>query len=225
MTRTAVKSDSRIHHDVIEELKWDTRVDETDVGVEVDDGVVTLSGTVNSYAKRIAAEDAAHRTPGVLDVVNDIKVHAAGHLARTDTEIAHAVRQALEADVFVPADRIETTISSGWVTLAGEVDYFLQREDAERAIVRLHGVRGVINTVTVAPRLVHQDEVREAIEQALERRAEREADRITVIAAEGTVTLRGVVDTWLEKRAVLGAAGHAPGVRHVVDEIRVDPYR
>jgi osmotically-inducible protein OsmY len=195
------------------------------VGVEVDDGVVTLTGTVNSYAKRIAAEDAAHRVPGVLDVVNDVKVHAVGHLARTDTEIAHAVRQALEADVFVPADRIETTISNGWVTLAGEVDYFFQHEDAERAILRLPGVRGVINTVSVAQRLVRPDEVREAIEQALERRAEREADRITVNAADGTVTLTGVVDTWLEKRAVLGAAGHAPGVRHVVDEIRVDPYR
>ena len=115
------KTDSQIQQDVLRELKWDTRVEETDVGVEVDRAVVTLTGTVSSYAKRMAAQEAAHRVAGVLDVVNDIQVHLPGSLARTDTEIAQAVRHALEWDVVVPDTQIRSTVSDGWVTLEGDV--------------------------------------------------------------------------------------------------------
>lgn len=121
MAGTIVKSDAKIHEDVIRELKWDTRVDETDVGVEVDKGVVTLTGTVSSYAKSRAAREAAHRVAGVLDVANDILVHVPGGFSRTDTEIAQAVRNALQWDAHVPHERIETTVSVGWVTLEGTV--------------------------------------------------------------------------------------------------------
>jgi osmotically-inducible protein OsmY len=213
-----------IHKGVLAELSWDTRVDETDVGVEVDDGVVTLTGHVESYAKRVAAEDAAHRVPGVRDVANDIVVHVPGGFSRTDTEIAHAVRRALEADVFIAEDNIETTVSNGWVTLKGEVDFWRERQDAERSILRLAGVRGVTNAITVRERTVHPDTVRTTIEEALERRAEREAERIQVSVDEGVVTLSGRVRSWAEKRAVLGAVGHAPGVRSVVDRLAVAPY-
>src|SRR3989337_248322 len=131
MTQAIKKSDTQIHHDVLEELKWDSRVDETEVGVEVDNGVVTLTGTVTSWAKRMAAEEAAHRVSGVLDVANDVKVRIPGELTRTDTEIAQAVRRTLEWDVFVPDERITSTVSDGWVTLEGPVDRGSQREDAE----------------------------------------------------------------------------------------------
>jgi osmotically-inducible protein OsmY len=213
-------TDAQLHRRVLEELKWDTRVDETDVGVEVDDGVITLTGFVDSYAKRVAAEEAAHRVPGVLDVANDVQVHIPGSIGKTDTEIAQAVRRALEDDVFVPAEQIETTVSNGWVTLTGEVDYYRQREEAERAIFRLRGVRGITNMLTVHAHDVPPYMIREAIEEALERRAEREAERITVHVEGGVVTLSGAVHTWPERRAVVGAAGHAPGVRAVIDHLR-----
>jgi osmotically-inducible protein OsmY len=224
MAHSVVAQDSLIHKGVLAELRWDTHVDETDVGVEVDDGVVTLTGHVESYAKRVAAEDAAHRVLGVRDVANDVVVHIPGGFARTDTEIAHAVRRALEADVFVAEDNIETTVSNGWVTLKGEVDFWRERQDAERSILRLGGVRGVTNAITVRVRTVHPDTVRDTIEEALERRAEREAERIQVSVDEGVVTLSGRVRSWAEKRAVLGAVGHAPGVRSVVDRLGVAPY-
>jgi osmotically-inducible protein OsmY len=193
-------TDAQLHRRVLEELKWDTRVDETDVGVEVDDGVITLTGFVDSYAKRVAAEEAAHRVPGVLDVANDVQVHIPGSIGKTDTEIAQAVRRALEDDVFVPAEQIETTVSNGWVTLTGEVDYYRQREEAERAIFRLRGVRGITNMLTVHAHDVPPYMIREAIEEALERRAEREAERITVHVEGGVVTLSGAVHTWPERR-------------------------
>ena len=107
MTYGIKKTDTQIHHDVLEELKWDSRVDETEVGVEVDNGVVTLTGTVTSWAKRMAAQEAAHRVGGVLDVANDVVVKVPGGLGRSDTEIAHAVRNALEWDVFVPDKDIQ----------------------------------------------------------------------------------------------------------------------
>ena len=145
------KTDSEIQQAVLQELKWDTRVEETDVGVEVDAGVVTLTGTVSSWAKRLAAQEAAHRVAGVLDVANDIQVKMSGDLRRTDTDIAHAVRHALEWNVFVPEEHIRSTVADGWVTLEGNVDYWSQREDADEAVRRLAGVRGVTNKIEVTP--------------------------------------------------------------------------
>jgi osmotically-inducible protein OsmY len=217
------KPDSQIHHDVLEELKWDSRVDETEVGVEVDDGIVTLTGTVTSWAKRLAAQEAARRVVGVLDVANDIDVKVPGGFARTDTEIAQAVRRALEWDVFVPHDKIRSTVSDGWVTLEGALDRSSQREDAARAVRNLTGVKGVINNITVTPPRPETEDVRKAIEQALERRAEREARRIRVDVHDGAVTLTGSVHTWAERKSVLAAARFTPGVRSVEDRLRVEP--
>ena len=145
------KTDAQIHHDVLKELKWDSRVDQTEVGVQVASGVVTLTGTVTSWAKRVAAQEAAHRVMGVLDVANDITVKAPGGPAPTDTDIAQAVRRALEWDVFVPDDKITSTVTDGWVTLEGTVDSWSQRTDAERAIRNLAGVKFVVNKITVKP--------------------------------------------------------------------------
>ena len=119
---SSVKTDAQIKHEVLRELAWDPRVDETDVGVEVDRGVVTLTGTVATWAKRVAAQEAAHRVAGVLDVANDVVVKIPGTLLRTDTDIAQAVRQALEWDALVPHERIQSTVANGWVTLEGSVD-------------------------------------------------------------------------------------------------------
>lgn len=149
MVLAIVRTDSEIQAAVLRELKWDTRVEETDVGVEVDNGVVTLTGTVTSRAKRIAAQEAAHRVAGVLDVANDIEVHPVGTEAKTDTEVAQAVRHALEWDAHVPHERIHSTVSEGWVTLEGTVDLWSQQAEAERAILCLRSVRGLTNCIKV----------------------------------------------------------------------------
>src|SRR5687768_587667 len=145
MAHVQQKTDSEIHRAVLEELRWDPRVDETDVGVEVDGAVVTLTGTVTSWARRVAAQEATRRVAGVLDVANDIVVKTPGGPTRTDTEIAQAVRQALQWDVFVPDEHITSTVTSGCVTLEGTVDRLIERDDAERAIRNLTGVTTVIN--------------------------------------------------------------------------------
>jgi len=218
------KTDSEIQQAVLRELKWDTRVEETDVGVEVDAGVVTLTGTVSSWAKRLAAQEAAHRVVGVLDVANDIKVKVPGDVRRTDTDIARAIRHALEWNVFVPEERIRSTVSDGWVTLEGDMDFWSQREDAEEAIRRLAGVRGVSNKIEVKPPKVLPHDVRKAIEDALERQAEREARKITLDVQDDRVSLAGVVHSWAEKEAAIGAAKGTRGVRSVDDHLRIEPY-
>jgi osmotically-inducible protein OsmY len=218
------KTDSEIKKAVLRELEWDTRVEETDVGVAVNEGVVTLTGTVSSWAKMMAAQEAAHRVTGVLDVANDIKVKVLGSAVRNDTDIARAVRNALEWDVFVPDTRIRSTVSDGWVTLEGDVDFWNQRDDAEKAVRNLSGVHGVSNKIEIKLLKVIPTDVRESIEKALERRAEREARRIDLDVRDGRVALSGVVHSWAEREAVIGAAKGTLGVRAIEDHLRIEPY-
>jgi osmotically-inducible protein OsmY len=220
---TATKTDPQIQQQVLKELVWDPRVEETEVGVSVQHGVVTLSGTVTSWAKRMAAQEAAHRVAGVLDVANDVIVKVPGGFGRSDTEIAHAVRNALEWDVFVPDKDIQSTASNGWVTLTGTVETVSEREDAARAVRNLTGVSGVENQITVRQPRVAPERIRAAIEEALERRAEREARRIDVtVSPDGEVTLAGRVHSWAEREAVVASARYLRGVHTVRDHLRID---
>jgi osmotically-inducible protein OsmY len=216
------KPDSEIHKAVLRELKWDTRVDETAVGVEVDDGVVTLTGTVHSWAERVAAEKAAHRVADVLDVANDVEVKLPGDSRRTDTEIAQVLRLALAWDVLVPEKRIRSTVSDGWVILEGDVDAWTQREDAERAVRNLSGVRGITNKIAIKPSTVAPQDIERAIESALARRAQREAGNLVLEVHEGRVTLSGAVGSWSEKQAVIAAVKGTHGVRSVDERLRIE---
>jgi osmotically-inducible protein OsmY len=224
MTTAIMKTDSQIKSDVLNELKWDSRVDETDVGVQVKEGIVTLVGSVDVYAKKIAAREAAHRVHGVLDVVDELQVKVAGIGAPTDTDIARAVRDALEWDAFVPDEKITSTVSLGIVTLEGVVPTWSQRADAERVVRGLAGVRGVINQITVMAKAVDSSRIRADIEEALERQAEREARRIGVSVKDGVVMLTGRVRSWVEKDTIDRVVGFATGVRRVDDRLIVDPY-
>jgi osmotically-inducible protein OsmY len=221
--KVQTESDSDLQQAVLRELKWSTRVDNTEVGVTVERGVVTLTGTVESYAKKVAAQEAAHRVFGVLDVANDLQVRVPGNLGRTDAEIAQAVRNALEWDVWVDDKRIKSTVSNGFVTLEGDVSLLRERDDVECTIHRLAGVRGVLNRIRVKPVIARAEDVQAAIEEALERRAEREAHRIKVELHDGEVKLSGAVNSWAEKRAILGVVSHAPGVRAVHENLFIDP--
>lgn len=224
MTTAIIKSDTQIKADVLNELKWDSRIDETEIGVQVKDGIVTLLGTVGVYAKKIAAREAAHRVHGVLDVVDEMQVKVPGIGARTDTELARAVRDALVWDAFVPDEKITSTVAMGIVTLEGLVQTWTQRADAERVVRGLSGVRGVINQITVSAKPVDPTRIKNEIEDALERQAEREARRIGVSVKDGVVTITGRIRSWAEKNAIDRVVGFAPGVRRVEDQLIVDPY-
>ena len=218
------RSDRDLKQRILRELKWDSRVSWASINVEVADGIVTLVGIVPSYVQKIAAQEAAHRVAGVLDVANDIEVRPIDQFVRTDSEIAGAVRNALEWDALVPNELIQSTVSDGWVTLEGQVDYGRERTDAERAIKRLAGVIGVSNRITIRKQTVNEKQLREEIEFALERRADREAERLRIEVHDGAVDLWGRVHSWQEKRAVIGSIAHAPGVTQLKDHLQIDPY-
>ena len=215
------RTDARIQSDVLAELKWDARVMPNEIGVAVKDGVVTLTGWVDSYTKRWAAEDAAHRVRGVKAVANDIEVRLSSGAERNDTDIAAAAARALEWDAFVPIDTIDVTVSKGWVTLKGEVEWQYQKQDAERAVGRLAGVKGVTNLIVVKPRLT-PSELKNKIEQALVRSAELDAKRITVDVVGSKVTLKGTVRSWAEKKEAERQAWLAPGVTSVDNRIMIE---
>jgi osmotically-inducible protein OsmY len=224
MPPVIVKPDTQIQQDVLAELRWDSRVEATDVGVEVEDGVVTLTGAVTTHAKRMAAQKAAHRVAGVLDVANDIEVRPPGTLPESDSDIAHKVREKLRWDAHVAHERIESTVSGGWLTLAGTVDQLSQREDAERALRRLSGVCGITNRITVSSHEADPDKVRRAIVEALERQVEQEARGVQIEVHDGTVRLTGRVHSWRKRRDIVDAVSHAPGVQFVDAQLRIDPY-
>ena len=219
---TEVRSDIDIQRDVLEELKWDARVQPNEIGVSVKNGVVTLTGWVDSYTKKWAAEEAAHRVRGVVAVANDIEVRLPVSSERTDAEIAEAVVRALDWDAFVPLDKIKVTVAKGWVTLEGEVEWQYQKQDAERVVRRLTGVRGVSNLITVKPQTPPPSELKKRIEEALVRSAKLDAERIRVEVQGNKVILSGTVRSWAEKEEAERVAWLAPGVLSVDNRITVE---
>ena len=219
-TATETRTDEQIQQEVLAELKYEPRVTPNEVGVVVKNGVVTLTGWVDSYTKRWAAEEAAHRVRGVKAVANDIEVRLPGSSERTDADIAAAAIRALHVDAVLPVDKIDVTVSKGWVTLKGEVEWQYQKEDAERVVRRLTGVKGVVNSITVKPRLT-PSELKEKIEKALVRSAETDAERIQVEVQGSKVILRGIVRAWAEKQEAERAAWAAPGVTAVENRIQI----
>jgi osmotically-inducible protein OsmY len=206
---------------VLEELRWDALVDDTQIEIEVDGGVVTLAGTVDSYARKLAAQEAVHAVAGVRDVVNVIDVRPLAETRPTDRELERTARQMLVWDALVPDRDVDVHVSDGWVTLSGAVSVVAQRGEAERAIRHMAGVRGVSNQITVHPPDLTPDLVRGAIETALQRRGTHGAAHIEITVDDGAVTLSGSVQSLGEKLAILGAVGHAPGIHTVCDDLRI----
>ncbi|MCU1298501.1 MAG: Ornithine aminotransferase [Acidobacteriaceae bacterium] len=218
-TATLIRTDEEIQRDVLAELKWDAQVQPNEIGVSVKDGVVILTGWVDSFLKKWAAEEAAHRVPGVKAVANDIEVRLPSE--RTDADIAAAAIRALEWDAGIPSDKIEVTVSKGWVTLKGEVEWQYQKEDAERVLRRLSGVKGVTNLIVVKPRTT-ASELKKKIEEALVRNAQIDASRISVEVQGTKAILKGTVRSWAEKEEAERVAWLAPGITSVENRITLE---
>jgi osmotically-inducible protein OsmY len=222
---TAVKTDEEIQRDVLAELKWDSRVGPNEIGVIVKDGVVTLTGWVDSFTKKWAAREAAERVEGVKAIADEIEVRLPSSAERTDADIAAAARRALEWDAVVPVENIEVVVSKGFVTLKGEVDWPYQKKDAERVVRRLTGVRGVINMLTVRPApKPSPTTLKQEIQAALVRDAELDAQRIQVEVQDGgKVILRGTVRSWAEREEAERVAWRGLGVTSVENHIVIKP--
>jgi osmotically-inducible protein OsmY len=217
---TAPRTDSDLQDSVIQALALDPRVDEAAIGVSVRHGVVTLNGVVGSWTEKHAAGDAAHGVTGALDVANDIEIRPSWIARRSEADIAEAVRHALEGDASVAQRAILSTVcDAGHVTLTGAVATLQQRDDAERVVANLDGVRLVTNQIAVDAPGVAPGQLRSSIRAALERHVAREADRIAIDVEGQTVVLSGRVASWSERQAVIGAARGTPGVQRIEDRL------
>ena len=215
-----MKSDIELKREVEDELRWEPRVDAAAIGVAVEDGVVTLSGSVDSWAEKWAAEHAVKRVAGVAAVAEEIEVRLPVHSRRTDADVARAAANALAWNTFVPPDSVKVTVENGWVTLEGVVASAHERSAATEAVRRLIGVRGVSNLVALK-RGVTAANVKEDIRRAFERTASLDANGVTVDVDDGRATLHGTVRSWAEREAAEGAAWSAPGIANVDNRIFV----
>ena len=215
-----MSNDTMLQQAVLAELSWEPSITAGHIGVTADHGVVTLTGHVENYAQKRAAEAAAGRVKGVKAVAEEIEVKLPFAMKRTDDQIAAAVLDRFAWDVSVPKDKVKVKVEDGYVTLTGEVDWHFQREAAEDACRRLSGVVSVFNQIAIKPQ-ARPSEIQEKIKTALHRSWFNPAN-VTVTADGGKVSLSGSVRTWYERREAEAAAWGAPGVTQVDDSITIN---
>jgi osmotically-inducible protein OsmY len=216
-----MKTDKQLKRDVLDELQYEPSVDAARIGVIVHNAIVSLSGTVGTYAEQDAATHAVERVAGVQAVVNEIKVELPPEHQRGDEEIAQTVVNALKWHVWVPHDTIKVSVHQGWVTLEGTVDAQFQRESANDAVRCLTGIKGLINLINVRQPAISSSDVKTKIENALRRAAEAEAAHINVEVEGNKVILRGQVRSMTERSDAERAAWAAPGVAQVEDKLTI----
>jgi osmotically-inducible protein OsmY len=216
-----MKSDLQIQKDVMEELKWDPLLQASEIGVSVKNGIVTLSGQVDSYSKKLAAERNARRISGVKAIAEDIQIGVSPVFRKTDAEIAAAVVDALKWHSCVQEEKVKIKVEDGHVRLDGEVDWDYQRTSAKSAIENLAGVKSVLNLIRIKPGASLQD-VKVKISAALHRAATVDASRIRVDVTGSKVILHGNVRSFAEKQDAETAAWNAPGVTSVESHLNIE---
>jgi osmotically-inducible protein OsmY len=219
-TSTPIDRDIRVRDAVQGQLEWDPEVDAGGIGVTANKGAVTLTGTIDTYAGKLAAERAAKRVRGVRAVANDLEVRLL--LERTDSDIAADVTRSLEMCSRIPST-VQAAVHQGRVTLTGQVNWLFEKRIAEKALRHIRGVRAVVNYITIAPRMVERN-VQHLILEALQRHANIDARGITVATMGDKVILTGTVGTWLQRDAAEQAVAGAPGIAHVDNQLIVEPH-
>ena len=215
-----MKTDSQLQQDVLAELRWEPSVNAAQIGVEVTDGIVTLSGHVSSFAGKWDAERAAQRVAGVHGMAIDIEVALPPSDQRNDVDIARAAENVLQWTTYLPRDAVAVLVDHGWITLSGEVDWDYQRQAAVKAVRHLMGVTGVSDQIGIRGGVTLQA-VQTEIEAALKRRARQDAQQISVDIRGADITLRGTVHSWSERELAMHSAWGTPGVRSVVDQMTI----
>jgi osmotically-inducible protein OsmY len=213
-------SDRTLKQAVEDELEWEPSIDAEHIGVTAEDGVVTLTGHVGSYSEKFTAEKAAKRVKGVRAIAQEIEIRFPNDKKTSDDQIAKRALDIIAWDSTIPKDKVQVKVQGGFVTLSGQVDWHYQRADAEYAVRKLAGIKGLSNEILIKPRAQASD-VKQLIETALKRNAEWEAGSIKVSVLNGRVTLDGKVKAWYERDLAERTAWSAPGVISVEDHINI----
>lgn len=216
-----MKTDLQIQKDVMDQLEWEPFLNASEIGVAVKNGIVTLSGQVDSFAKKLAAENAAKKISGVKAIAEDIQIGVSPSYKKTDAEIAEAVVNALKWHTAVQEEKIKIKVENGVVRLEGEVEWEYQRSNAKAAVVNLAGVNGVINLIVVKPKVASSD-VQKRINAAFHRSATIDASKIEAEVSGSKVTLHGTVRSYSEKEDAENAAWNAPGVLTVKNDLQIE---
>ncbi|MFP8892833.1 MULTISPECIES: BON domain-containing protein [Chryseobacterium] len=215
-----MKTNEQLQQDVQDAIKWEPLLHPAEIGVTAADGVVSLTGTVDSFSKKKQAENAARNVAGVKVLVENIQVKLPDSKVKTDAEIGAEIISAFTSNVIIPQDKIKVKVENGWVDLDGELPWDYQREITENAIQFLPGIKGIFNNITINPDT--DDTVnKKKVEEALKRSAVDERE-ITVSVSDTTVTLTGTVHSWQQKEEAGRIAWKTPGIKHLKNKLEVD---
>ncbi len=217
-----MKSDAQVQHDVMAQLKWEPQLNAAEIGVSVKNGVVTLSGIVDTYAKKVAAEKAVQKVSGVKAVAEDLQVGLSPIFRKTDAEIAEAVLTALKGHIAIPEENLQVKVEDGQVSLEGEVEWSFQRNAAIDVVCNLAGVRQINNNIKVKPRVTSEN-IQEKVSAAFHRSATIDARRVSVEVLGSKVILRGKVRSFAERKDAENAVWAAPGVAVVENKLEIEP--
>lgn len=216
-----MKTNAELQLDVQNAIRWEPLLHAAEIGVTAIDGVVSLSGEVDNYLKKMEAENAAKKVVGVKALVENIEVKFPGTWTKSNLDIANEVITSLKANTSIPNEKVTVKVEDGWVTLAGELPWNYQKDAAKHAVISLTGIKGVFNNIQIKAESKDVVEQRE-VKAAIERNRTIDSKDLAISVSGTTVTLSGTVDSWYQKEEAGRIAWNTPGIWHVNNELAVD---